>query len=238
VAIILLKVLAGLLLGWGGGWLVNWLADTLPCENKPRPRLRSWLVLAAATAGAIWLTLAPPARFLPPPSLASPGRFDLPWGLFAAYLLLLYLLLVVVIDIEHRLILHKTSLFGALLCGAIGTWLRGPLSTLAGGLAGLIAMLLVYFLGKAFVRLLSRLRGREINEEAMGFGDVLLAGVMGLLLGWPGVFSGLVYTFIFGGVGSLAVLLAAILSRRSSRDLTLAYGPYLALAMFLLIFIL
>ncbi len=227
-----------MLLGWGGGWLVNRLADTLPQEKREGTRVRTWLVLAAATAGGIWFLLAPPARFTHSFSLASPGRFDLPWGLFAAYLLLLYLLLVVVIDTEHRLILHKTSLFGALLCGAIGAWLHGPLSTLAGGVAGLIAMLLVYFLGKVFVRLLSRLRGREISEEAMGFGDVLLAGVMGLLLGWPGVFSGLMYTFILGGVGSLAVLLVAILSRRSNQDLTLAYGPYLALAMFLLIFIL
>ncbi len=152
------------------------------------------------------------------------------------FLLLLYLLLVVVIDIEHRLILHKTSLFGALLCGGVGAWLHGPLSTLAGGLAGLGCMLLVYYLGGLFVRLMSRLRGREIGEEAMGFGDVILAGVMGLLLGWPGVFAGLIYTFILGGVGSLFFLLIAVVTRRESHNLTLPYGPFIALAMFLLVF--
>ncbi len=60
----------------------------------------------------------------------------------------------------------------------------------------------------------------------MGFGDVKLAGVLGLMLGWLGwgsVITGTVLAFIYGGIGSLGLL--AI--RRASRTTRVAFGPFM-----------
>jgi leader peptidase (prepilin peptidase)/N-methyltransferase len=244
-----------LVIGWLAGSLVNYLADVLPTERRlsqatcsacqqPVPwhfyfylrwvcvhcgrssGIRFILVRVATWISAFWILLLPPARF------------DSSTGAWLGYLLLLYLILVIVIDIEHRLILHVTSLFAALLGLAVGVWLHGLAPTLVGGAAGLGLMWLVYYLGIGFVRLMGRIRRREIGEEAMGFGDVILAGVIGLMLGWPGILAGLVLTFVLGGVGSLIYLIAAALLRKYEINLTLPYGPFLALSVWILLFIL
>ena len=62
----------------------------------------------------------------------------------------------------------------------------------------------------------------------LGFGDVKLAGVLGLLLGWLGwgpVLVSVLAAFIVGGV--IAVLL--LLSRRASRSSHIAFGPSMIL---------
>ena len=68
-----------------------------------------------------------------------------------AYIILVYLAIVIVIDLEHRVILHPVSLVGAVLGLGTGIFLRsqnqntlphGITSTLLGGLAGFGVMLL------------------------------------------------------------------------------------------------
>jgi leader peptidase (prepilin peptidase)/N-methyltransferase len=170
--------------------------------------------------------------------LVPPQRFQNPVGVGLGLLLLLYLLLVIVIDVEHRIIMHITSLFGALLGLLVGSWLHGFGSTLIGGVAGFLSMGLVYLLGFGFVRLLGKIRHEEVGEEAMGFGDVTLATVMGLMLGWPGILTGLVLTFILGGVISLIFLGAVALARKDTVNLSIPYGPFIALSVFILLFFL
>jgi prepilin signal peptidase PulO-like enzyme (type II secretory pathway) len=38
------------------------------------------------------------------------------------------------------------------------------------------------------------------NESAMGRGDIDIAGIMGIMLGWPNVISGIMYTLYVGGI--------------------------------------
>jgi leader peptidase (prepilin peptidase) / N-methyltransferase len=60
----------------------------------------------------------------------------------------------------------------------------------------------------------------------MGFGDVKLAGVLGLYLGWLGWSSVLVGTFagfLLGGVVGVALLLA----RQASRRTAIPFGPFM-----------
>jgi leader peptidase (prepilin peptidase)/N-methyltransferase len=62
----------------------------------------------------------------------------------------------------------------------------------------------------------------------LGFGDVKLAGVLGLFLGWLGwgpVLVSVLAAFVIGGV--IAVLL--LLSRRASRSSHIAFGPSMIL---------
>jgi leader peptidase (prepilin peptidase)/N-methyltransferase len=67
-----------------------------------------------------------------------------------------------------------------------------------------------------------------ISPQALGLGDVKLAALLGVFLGWFGwsaVLLGVVATFVLGGL--VALLLLA--TRRASRTTALAFGPALVL---------
>jgi leader peptidase (prepilin peptidase)/N-methyltransferase len=150
-------------------------------------------------------------------------------------LLLAYFALVVVIDLEHRLILHVVSLAGAVLGLYAGFLSHGLVSTLVGGLAGLIIMYILYQGGRLFVRILAKWRDYSDVDEALGFGDVILSGVIGLMLGWPGIVLGLVLAVLLAGVVSLIFLVILIVTHRYRANLTIAYGPYLIISALILV---
>lgn len=136
---------------------------------------------------------------------------------------------------EHRLILHPTSLAGAGIGLACGFILHGVRSTLIGGAAGYGIMLLFYLFGILFMKVAAR--GKPDTEtEALGFGDVNLAGVIGLILGWPGVTVGLTLAILLGGAISLVLFLAMMLSRRYRVFLAIPYGPFLVMGAVLSLF--
>src|SRR5512144_1614065 len=91
-------------------------------------------------------------------------------------------------------------------------------------------MLALYYFGYLFAKGLGKLRGQEIDEEALGFGDVNLCGIIGLLLGWPGITAGLTFTILLGGAGSLIYLIYSLVTRRYHAFQAIPYGPFLALA--------
>ncbi len=64
-----------------------------------------------------------------------------------------------------------------------------------------------------------------IQRGAMGLGDVKLAAVLGAVLGYPLILTGLLYSILAGGVVAFVLLT----TRRAGRKDAMAYGPYLAL---------
>jgi len=149
---------------------------------------------------------------------------------------LVYLAIVAVIDIEHRLILHPVSIVGAGLGLLIGIWLRGWSQTLIGGAAGFGMMLLLYYLGDWFARWLARKRGQDLEEVALGFGDVNLAGVLGLMLGWPGIVAGLLLAILLGGAVSLLIIASQVITRRYTPFTAIPYAPFLILGFIILLY--
>lgn len=221
---------------------INYLVWPRVCTNCHRPRgSRTWIVeIVFAIAGA-WLG-----------HNAPPG---LGFGLSTA--VLAYFLLVIVIDVEHRLILHPVSLIGVGLGLVVGVHLHGWSETLTGGIAGFAIMFVLYLAGIVLVRFWVRWQettridkntkqdnvegaGSLSNEEpieALGFGDVTLCGVIGLMLGWPGIMLGIMLTIVLGGVGGLLALLTALARGRYNATLAIPYGPFLAgSALLLLLF--
>lgn len=191
-----------------------------PCSNCGQRRaVRAWIVQAAAATAVIawWYTPTETLSFL------------------EGLVLLVYFGIVVVIDLEHRLILHPVSQVGGILALVIGTYRHGLVDTLLGGLAGGAVMLSLYGLGFLFARFLGRLIHKSTDEEALGFGDVALSAVLGLLLGWPGIIGGLVWAVLLGGAGSLLVLLVLVITRRYQAFIAIPYGPFLVLAAVLVI---
>lgn len=226
-------------IGWTASAAVNYLSDVLPRTRKMSlpvclhcGQSRSWLsILYPGRCGSCgqdaalrhWLVF-----------ISGPLISVLVWhypsprlGYYSGMAWLTFFGLVAVIDIEHRLILHPVSLIGALGGAVYGTMLHGGLSTLAGGIGGFGIMLGFYFLGGLFVRWMSNRRGETIDEIALGFGDVNLAGIMGLLLGWPGVLAGLFLAIILGGLGSGVYLLTRLITRSYRAYDALPYGPFL-----------
>lgn len=238
-----------LVLGWLGAQLVNYLADVLPlhrklvspeCSNCEQGKTwAQYLFLSACDQCGIRVRVRHLALQILGPVLGG-LLFYFPiqnLGNYGAVLWMLYFGLVVVIDLEHRLILHPVSWFGGFIGLVFGVLNHGWINTLIGGAAGFGIMLIFYFLGDLFVRLLSKSRGEEIAEVALGFGDVNLAGVLGLLLGWPGIVGGIFLAIILGGVVSGIYLLVQSIRKKYQAFQALPYGPFLVISAILLFYI-
>ncbi len=246
-------ILVSILGGWLAGWLINYLSDVLPvtrrfsrpacqrcaaniewsdyllfrpCPNGHRRTPRTWLVqiLGAAISVYIWIH---------PPSI----------GYIPGIILTIYFGVVFVIDMEHRLILHPTSIFGSFLGLWVGAVSHGLYWTLLGGLAGLAIMLAFYFFGMLFTRLRARrlqASGQETDEEeALGAGDVILAAILGLILGWPMIWFGILAGVLLGGAGSMLFLLWLFATRQYQKNalmIFIPYGPYFIISAFLIIY--
>ncbi|MGB7094883.1 MAG: A24 family peptidase [Anaerolineales bacterium] len=238
-----------ILLGWIAGAIINYISDVLPfkrrlshpfcsnCEhNQPllnylfwprrcpacqqRRTRRAWIVELSTILIAAWLWNQP----------------TLVLGFWFSLLIVIYFGIVVVIDLEHHLIMHPTSLFGSILGLVIGIQLHGIVDTLIGGLAGFGAMLVLYILGALFARFVVRRSQSGFNDEALGFGDVILGGILGLLLGWPAIIAGLFFAIIMAGAISLVYLVLTFLTRKYKAFTFIPYGPFMIAGAAALIF--
>ena len=214
-------------------WLVSasYLLRGGRCEHcGARRGLRGLLVEAALAAGLplvwVWAT-RPEAEGFPP---------WLRFGVGAVVLALL--VLITVIDIEHRLILRIVVLPAVLFVAVAGSLdpSRGPVKTLVGGAVGFGIMYAVYLLAEVYTQVQNRLRGKPMEEVAFGGGDVNLAAVVGCLVGWPGVLLALMIAIFSGAAYSLGIIVPQLIRRRYSPHSVIPYGPFLVLGAFLLYF--
>ncbi|MDX1436574.1 MAG: A24 family peptidase [Anaerolineales bacterium] len=247
----MLQIIPLAALGLGVGIILNYLADTLPrtrsissptcvhceaqvplgyylvwpqkcpeCGRTNDRRLRSWIVDLTAVLTAVWLWEAAPQALGYPLSL----------------LLAAYFILIVVVDVEHRLILIPTVIAGAVLGLVSGTLLHGLQATIIGGIVGYLIMFLLYKFGELFARWISRARGEQLDEVALGFGDVNLAGVLGLILGWPVIVIGLILAILIGGLAGFLLIIARLVLQRYRSFDAMPYAPYLIAAAALIIY--
>lgn len=253
-----------LFLGWLAGLFINYSADVLPSTRRfsqptctqcgtpfswadyltlracrscgERRSLRTWIVQILTTAAFVYFWLVPSKAL------------GIPLGM----IVLIYFGIITVIDLEHRLILHPTSLFGAVLGLIVGTSIHSQVDgllaaagkSLLGGLFGFGIMFLLYQFGT----LIARIRTRKMQaagqaddeEEALGGGDVYLAGVLGLMLGWPYIWNAILLGVLLGGLFSIIFITALVLRRRYSSEALMTfipYGPYFIISAFYLLFL-
>jgi prepilin signal peptidase PulO-like enzyme (type II secretory pathway) len=225
-------LLIPIIFGWLAGLFINYVSDVLPFTRRFSPpactecqtpfswadyltfrpcghcgkrrSLRTWLVQILTVAAFIYIWLFPSKQL------------GIPLGM----IVLIYFAIITVIDLEHRLILHPTSAVGAVLGLIVGTYIHSRINdngiliglgkSLLGGVVGFGVMFLLYQLGT----LVARYRARKLQtagqaddeEEALGGGDVYLAGVLGLMLGWDFIGIGLAWGIILGIVSFLLLL--------------------------------
>jgi leader peptidase (prepilin peptidase)/N-methyltransferase len=179
-----------------------------------------WLVEIFYIVSSVFISYSPPAKL----------------GYWLGMIALAYLGVVVLIDLEYRLIMHPVSIVGVVLGLLVGTLRVGWLRTLIGGSVGFVIMWLIYQLGVLIIKLVNRRRGQPVNDVALGFGDVNLSGVLGLMLGWPLILVGLVVAVLIGGIVSLIYILVMLITRKYQAFAALPYGPFLVLGAVLLIY--
>ncbi len=247
-------LIVSIIFGWFAGWLVNYFADVLPftrrfsqptcpecdaaftwqdyfffraCQNGHPRKARLWIVQIIILAASVYTWVKPPAKL----------------GYFLGLILILYFGVIFVIDLEHRLILHPTSIFGALLGLIVGTVAHGISATLLGGLGGLLIMLVFYGLGVLFARMRTKrllALGQEADdEEALGSGDVILVTILGFIVGWPLIWLCLLYGILLGGLVSLFIILWLIISGKYQKNALMTfipYGPYFIITAALIIY--
>lgn len=152
--------------------------------------------------------------------------------------ILIFLGVILVIDIEHRVVLIETSIFGFVLFLVYGIILNGLLRTIFGGLVGFLITLLFYLLGIAYVKIAGKLRHQEIEEVAFGFGDVMAGTFLGLLIGWPSVFRAIIIAIFAFGAYSLAIILGLLITKRYSAFSTaLPFTPFLVLGTIVMFYV-
>jgi prepilin signal peptidase PulO-like enzyme (type II secretory pathway) len=168
------------------------------CDASIKPiRPITELGLAAGYA-YLWITLGPSIKLV----------FQM------AYLAVLALILVT--DIERRLILNVVTYPAILFAIAAGFFTPGMRgwSALAGGAIGFLFFLVAALVGTAL-----------FGSGALGGGDVKLAAFVGLITGFPLVIGALLLTIVTGAVVSLFLLVTGM---RSLRD-PIPYGPFLVI---------
>ena len=239
-------------LGCLAGYLINYLADVLPvdlklaqpccrnpichahirwgdyfllrrcqaCHKARSPRV--YLVLLVTIFLTIHVWLSPPAKL----------------GFLLGFIVFIYLFLVALIDFETRLVLRPVSLIGLVVCVSAGLVMRTWQETLLGGATGFGIMFLLYLLGVLFSRWRNKRLGNvQDGEEALGFGDVTLATLLGMLLGWPLICFNLLIGILLAGVFSIFLMLALLLSGKfRSLRVFFAFGPFFILTAFLMIY--
>jgi len=221
-----MTILYSLIVGALVGMLINYLADVLPkyrhltlpvcwncdqpyklkdywrlsqCSNCGKRRsIRSFIVLLASMVACMLLQYYP---------------FYL-LGFWETLPLVLFLGAVLVIDIEHRLVLIETTLFGLVLGLIYGIIMHGIGMTLWGGLAGFLIMLALYLFGIGFSKLMGKLRHKEVSEVAFGFGDVCAGTFLGFLAGWPAILGAIMIAMLVFGAFALVLIVVLIISHR------------------------
>jgi leader peptidase (prepilin peptidase) / N-methyltransferase len=182
---------------------LRWLLGVRECPQCSQPVSRRGLIVEISMALLFALL---------------PALFDVWSNLLINALYIAVLVLIIVIDLEHRLILDVVTLpmTGlALLFSFVLTneqnniWLA-----LVGAVTGFLIFYFAYWIGQLM-----------FGPGALGFGDVKLAMLMGAMIGFHRIIFALILGILLGGLISALLLV----SGRFSRSQHLPYGQYLAL---------
>lgn len=217
------------------GWIVNLAADNVPGREAffkewhlpfyRLPRWIQWLIrpMIRPLLPAVPAVVAKANRQEPSVRYISVwiGAILLGWLTYfhsgftlttvAMALYAWFFLAIAAIDLEHRKVYNRMLLAATPVMLLFTPLIEGPTiwSAIGGGLFGFFLFLVLAL----------------VWPGAMGMGDVKLAGVIGLVTGFPGVIVAILICIFSGGFVASLVLFRS----RFKRGQTIAYAPYLVL---------
>jgi len=200
-------------IGLAVGWLLDPVITRVPHrqpvtgpadESVVAPSSTTQQVLVSIVCGVLFGALA--------------ARFEGSWALPAYLVLATALVALSLIDLQHYLlpnrIVYPLALTMVVLLGIASVGDDDTGALLRGLVAGAVAFAAFFVL-------------HLVSPRSMGFGDVKLAFVLGLSLGWLGwgeVFLGLFLGFVYGAFVGLALIALRVRERNEA----LPFGPFLA----------
>lgn len=124
----------------------------------------------------------------------EPGNTAIYLNLFFYFSYTAFLIIIFVYDLKHYLILDRVVLPAAIfaILGSLFTSV-GIVSALLGSVVAGIFFLLLFLISRG---------------KWMGGGDVKLAFVIGLMLGWPNILVGLLLAFVMGAIFGVGLMLS------------------------------
>lgn len=251
----ILSIIVGII-GILTGGVINALADDLPHYRRPRlphypdetPRpVSAWLGITAfllgkrSSPGGAKLSWRYPLTEIATAALMiltlvvknGEGAANTIQIVFWLTYMAIFVL-ITVIDLEHKLILFAVIIPACIL--AIIDAVITPFQNnepdlqraLIGGAVGFGVFFLLYLGGYVYLFIVNSVQGRNINEVAFGYGDVMMATLSGLILGPERLFFAMFITVFLGAAGALVWLVARRLSGTGYSMFTaLPYGPYI-----------
>ena len=211
--------------------IVSWLVLGARCRACRAPIPLRYPLVEAATGG---LAVAALARFG-----ASPHAL-------VAFAFAAALLLVSVIDLDHRFIPDEVSLPG-IGVGLAAAFIPDGIAPLDAAIGAAIGGGLLWAIAWGYEH--------ATGVEGMGFGDVKLLAMIGAFLGWQAIFSVIVLASITGSLAGFAVAMVEgggrrgrrvaqtlgvgalpTFARRTARRTAIPFGPFLALGALVCLF--
>ena len=212
--------------------VINVLADDLPLRLRPLPphcprcahihKPAHWLGIVRRQCPqcglpvrrrVLWVEIGTTVLFALLPSLIPEPR-----NLIVNSFYIAVLILVIVIDLEHKLILNVVTFPVTALALAASFIVTRDQNTILLAAAGAVLGLLIGYILYGFGSLV-------FGTGAFGLGDVKLAMAMGAMMGLHRIPFALIIGIVLGGVISLLLLITRLVSRRDA----LPYGQYLAI---------
>lgn len=234
----LTNLLIAILYGWASSAIINYLADTLPVSNHECPSLESrrpihqyyfynpFKIFRIRKTRIIAVQICAIASYFAALQFSYLG---ITVAVMDAVIIAFYFL-VIVIDFEHHLVLHRVTLVGGIIFLLFGILTHRFLPTLLGMIAGTIFFFIIYLIGQIYSSIKTRRTGLPV-DDAIGFGDVTLSLVCGLLIGWPGIIPVLIYGIALGGgISLLYLVFQRIFKKKDVSQSFIAYGPYISLS--------
>lgn len=202
---------------WQNVPVLSWLVLRGRCASCGEPISIRYPIVEAVTGiafagvAAAWLAVWSPFA-LPAAEATGAALILVAYLYFAAISIVLTLIDLDTARLPNVIVLPSYIVGIALL--AVGSWLTGEWAALLRAAIGMAALYAFYFLL------------RLVRPGAMGGGDVKLAGVVGLYLGyvgWGALAVGAFAAFLLGGLYGLALLAV----RKAGRKSRIPFGPWM-----------
>ena len=143
-------------------------------------------------------------------------RFGISWEFLIYAVVSTTLVIITVIDYEHKIIPDIITLPGIVLGLGAGSYLVGPINSVLG-----------FLLGGGLFYLLA-----VLSRGGMGGGDIKFIAAVGALLGWQKVLLVIVLGATLGSIIGLALMIA----KKKDRKSQIPFGPFLAIGTLIAIF--
>lgn len=150
-------------------------------------------------------------------------RFGLTLNGMVYYAFISTLLVITFIDLDHQIIPDRLTLPGIPVFFIASLTL--PAVSVKDSLLGLL-------LGGGLLLIIGWIYQTITRKEGMGGGDIKLLAMIGVLLGWQGVFFTI---FTASGIGTIVGLLTMVRQRKDMK-LAIPFGPFLSLGAILYVF--